>query len=86
VETRHLVAQFETPQALRDALMRFIAENSVQACVLYRELDFFEQLGALERHGGIDFELIRSLLGRHRDRSRTPLTLAGPGVTRSRWW
>jgi hypothetical protein len=63
VETRHLVAQFETPQALRDAMTRFIAENSVQAYVLYRELDFFEQLAALEAHGGIDFELIRTLFG-----------------------
>jgi hypothetical protein len=64
VETRHLVAQFRTPQALRDAMKRFAAENSVQAYVLYRELDYFEQLGALEKHGGVDFEMIRTLLGR----------------------
>ena len=64
VETRRLVAQFETPEALRDAMTRFIAEDSVQAYVLYRELDYFEQLGALEIHGGFDFELIRTLLGR----------------------
>ena len=64
VETRHLVAQFQTPQALADAMTRFIAENSVQAFVLYRELDYFEQLGALEKHGGVDFEMIRTLLGR----------------------
>ena len=64
VETRRLVAQFETPDALRDAMTRFIAENSVNAYVLYRELDFFEQLGALEKHGGFDFDLIRTLLGR----------------------
>jgi hypothetical protein len=64
VETRRLVAQFETPEALRDAMMRFIAENSAEAYVLYRELDYFEQLGALEEHGGFDFELIRTLLGR----------------------
>ena len=64
VETRRLIAQFATPEALRDALARFIAENSVNAYVLYRELDFFEQLGALEKHGGFDFELIRTLLGR----------------------
>ena len=63
VETRRLVAQFETPEALRDAMMRFIAENSAEAYVLYRELDYFEQLGALEKHGGFDFELIRTLLG-----------------------
>lgn len=43
--------------------MRYIDDNSREAYVLYRELDFFEQLGALEKHGGLDFELIRSLLG-----------------------
>src|SRR5580704_2772411 len=42
VETRRLVAQFPTAESLRDAMMRFIAENSVQAFVLYRELDYFE--------------------------------------------
>ena len=64
VETRRLVAQFETPEALRDAMLGFIAENSAQAYILYRELDYFEQLGALENHGGFDFELIKTLLGR----------------------
>jgi hypothetical protein len=63
VETRRLVAQFETGEALRDAMTRFIAVNSPEAYVLYRELDYFEQLGALEQHGGFDFELIRTLLG-----------------------
>ncbi len=62
-ETRRLVAQFATREDLRDAMVRFIAENSERAYVLYRELDYFEQLGALEKHGGFDFELIRSLLG-----------------------
>jgi hypothetical protein len=64
VETRRLVAEFETPEALRDATVRFVAQNSAEAYVLYRELDYFEQLGALEAHGGFDFELIRTLLGR----------------------
>jgi hypothetical protein len=64
VETRRLVAEFETPEALRDAMMRFVAQNSPEAYVLYRELDYFEQLAALEEHGGFDFELIRTLLGR----------------------
>ncbi len=64
VETRRLVAEFETKEALRDAMVQFIADNSVEAYVLYRELDYFEQLGALEEHGGFDFELIRILLGR----------------------
>ncbi|HEX5293023.1 MAG TPA: hypothetical protein VFX25_29480 [Streptosporangiaceae bacterium] len=64
VETRRLVARFETAEALRHAMLGFIAENSGEAYVLYRELDYFEQLGALERHSGFDFELIKSLLGR----------------------
>jgi hypothetical protein len=64
LETRRLVAEFETPEALRDALIVFVAENSAEAYVLYRELDYFEQLGALEQHGGFDFELIRAMLGR----------------------
>jgi hypothetical protein len=64
VETRRLVAEFETGEALRDAMMVFIAENSAEAYVLYRELDYFEQLGALEKLAGFDFELIRTLLGR----------------------
>ena len=64
METRRLVAQFETPESLRDALQVFMAENSAEAYVLFRELDFFEQLGALEMHGGFDFELIRTMLGR----------------------
>src|ERR1700761_4803202 len=63
VETRHLVDRFQTPEALRDALTMFRAENSAEAYILYRELDYFEQLGALEEHGGFDFELIRAILG-----------------------
>ena len=31
--------------------------------MLFRELDYFEQLGAIEEHGGFDFGLIESLLG-----------------------
>jgi hypothetical protein len=64
VETRHLVDRFQTPEALRDALTMFRAEHSAEAYILYRELDYFEQLGALEEHGGFDFELIRAMLGR----------------------
>jgi hypothetical protein len=35
-ETRRLVARFETGEALRDASVRFIAENSVEACSVPR--------------------------------------------------
>src|ERR1700727_3175517 len=62
VEARRLVAQFETPEALREALTVFVAENSAEAYILYRELDYYEQLGALERYGGVDFDLIRTML------------------------
>ncbi|MBF6557437.1 MAG: hypothetical protein IVW52_14995 [Acidimicrobiales bacterium] len=64
VETRRLVAQFKTKEALRDAMVQFIDDNAAEAYVLYRELDYFEQLGALEQHGGFDFDLIKTLLGR----------------------
>jgi hypothetical protein len=64
VETRRFVGQYETREALRDAFVGYIAENSVNAYVLYRELDYFEQLGALEEYGGFDFKLIELLLGR----------------------
>ena len=46
LDMRRLVAEFDTPEALRDALLVFVAENSAEAYVLYRELDYFEQLGA----------------------------------------
>src|ERR1700759_3572578 len=62
VETRRLLAEFKTPESLRDALQVFVAENAAEAYVLFRELDFFEQLGALELHGA--FDLIRPRLGR----------------------
>ena len=64
VETRRLVASYASPEALRDALLAHIAANDTEAFVMFRELDYFEQLGALEEHGGFDFELIRALLGR----------------------
>jgi hypothetical protein len=63
VETRRLVASYGSPESLRDALLRHVAANDVEAYVLFRELDYFEQLGAMEQHGGFDFGLIESLLG-----------------------
>ena len=64
VETRRLVARFETSEDLCAAFQRYIAENSIEAYVLYRELDYFEQLGALERLGAVHFDLVQLLLGR----------------------
>jgi hypothetical protein len=63
VETRRLVARFRTPEELAEAFQGFIAANSMDAYILYRELDYFEQLGALEHVGAFDFELIKVLSG-----------------------
>jgi hypothetical protein len=64
VEARRLVAQFADRDALASAFRGYIETNSVSAYVLYRELDFFEQLGALESIGAFDFDLINVLAGR----------------------
>ena len=64
LESRRLVATFETREDLSAAFQEFIASNAEEAYVLYRELDYFEQLAALEHVGAFDFELIRLLLGR----------------------
>ncbi len=64
VETRQLVAQFATSQELSLAFQEFIAANADEAYILYRELDYFEQLAALEHLGHFDFELIKLMLGR----------------------
>jgi hypothetical protein len=63
VETRRLVASYGSPENLRDVFVRHIAANDVEAYVLFRELDYFEQLGAMEQHGGFDYGLIEALLG-----------------------
>jgi hypothetical protein len=63
VETRRLVAQYATGEELAAAFGGFLEANSVSAYILLRELDYFEQLGALEHVGAFDFELIEVLLG-----------------------
>jgi hypothetical protein len=63
VEARRLVASYASPEDLRDGLLRHVAANDVEAYVLFRELDYFEQLGAMEEHGGFDFAVIETLLG-----------------------
>ena len=64
VEARRLIDRFQTPQELSAAFQRYVGSGAPEAYVLYRELDYFEQLGALEQRGAFDFELIRLLLGR----------------------
>ncbi len=63
VEARRLAAQFKTKEDLSAAFQRFIDANAPEAFVLYRELDYFEQLGALEQVGAINFDVLRLLLG-----------------------
>jgi hypothetical protein len=62
-EARRLLDRYPTPQELSDAFRGFVAANAYEAQVLYRELEYFEQLAALEERGAFDFELIRLLLG-----------------------
>jgi hypothetical protein len=64
VETRRLVAGFGTREELRAAFLHYVETNAPEAYVLFRELDYYEQLGALERVGAVNFELVRLLLGR----------------------
>jgi hypothetical protein len=64
VESRRLVARFKSADELRDAFGAYVAADAPEAYVLYRELDYFEQLAALERWGAFDLELVKLLLGR----------------------
>src|SRR5215216_1201188 len=64
VEARRMVARFKSAEELRDAFAAYVAADAPEAYVLYRELDYFEQLAALESRGAFDLELIRLLLGR----------------------
>jgi hypothetical protein len=64
VETRRLVGRFKSAEELRDAFAGWVADDAPEAYVLYRELDYFEQLAALEAQGAFDLELIKLLLGR----------------------
>jgi hypothetical protein len=64
VEARRLVARFKSPAELREAFAAYVAADAPEAYVLYRELDYFEQLAALESRGAFDLELIKLLLGR----------------------
>lgn len=64
VEARRMVSRFKSPEELRDAFAGYVAADALEAYVFYRELDYFEQLAALERQGAVDFELIELLMGR----------------------
>ncbi len=64
VEARRMVGRFKSSDELRDAYVSYVAADAPEAYVLYRELDYFEQLAALESQGAFDLELIKLLLGR----------------------
>jgi hypothetical protein len=64
VEARRMVARFKSADELRDAYTAWVAADAPEACVLYRELDYFEQLAALESRGAFDLELVKMVLGR----------------------
>ena len=85
VETRRLIRRFKSAEDLREAFTGYVAADAPEAYVLLRELDYFEQLGALESQRAFDLELIKLLLGRtliERWEMWTPaITEAyGPGV------
>jgi len=63
VETRRLVAEHADGQELAATFAAATADNSMSAYVLMRELDFYEQLGALDHVGAFDFGLINALIG-----------------------
>jgi hypothetical protein len=64
VEARRMVGRFKSPEELRDAYTAYVAADAPEAYVLFRELDYFEQLAALESRGAFDLELVKMLLGR----------------------
>lgn len=64
VEARRLVDRLRSTDNLSEAFARYVEHGAPEAYVLYRELDFFEQLGALERRGAFDLEVIKLLVGR----------------------
>jgi hypothetical protein len=64
VEARRMVARFRSADELRDAFSAYVTADAPESYVLYRELDYFEQLAALESRGAFDLGLIRLLLGR----------------------
>jgi hypothetical protein len=64
VETRRAIARFKSPDELREAFSAYVAADAPEAYVLFRELDYFEQLAALESIGAFDLRLIKLLLGR----------------------
>ena len=64
VEARRMVNSFGSAAELRAAFSSFVAADAPEAYILYRELDFFEQLAGLESIGAFDLDLVKLMLGR----------------------
>jgi hypothetical protein len=64
VEARRMSAELAASGRLVEAFSRYVSANAPEAYVLYRELDYFEQLAALERAGAFDAAMIELLVGR----------------------
>jgi hypothetical protein len=64
IETRRLVNRYRSAAELRDAFTAYVAADATEAYVMYRELDFFEQLAALEAQGAFPLDLIKLMVGR----------------------
>jgi hypothetical protein len=63
VQARRVVGRFQSPDELRDAFTAWVTDDAPEAYLCYRELDYFEQLAALESVGAFDLELVKLLLG-----------------------
>jgi len=63
-QARRLIADFDGPDELASAFANYVNVNAPEAFVLYRELDYFEQLAALERSGAFDIVTIELMVGR----------------------
>ncbi|MFZ0377093.1 MAG: hypothetical protein WCD11_23010 [Solirubrobacteraceae bacterium] len=61
VETRRMVARFKPAAELRDAFTAYVVSDASEAYVLCRDLDYFEQLAALESQDRFDLRLIKPL-------------------------
>ncbi len=64
VQARRMVQRYKSADELRAAFTAYVAADAPEAYVLLRELDYFEQLAALESQGAFDLELVKLLLGR----------------------
>ena len=53
VETRRMVGRLKSADKLCEAFTAYVAADAPEAYVLYRELDYFEQLAALESRAAL---------------------------------